>query len=167
MSSFELEYSDIFKTNEMYSKNKVPVFVPAQIFRLASLNKIVKENPGVDLYKVFSDLSVYFQKFTGYQWGNSHYYLQNMSSTLFKFMFAKDHFTVWDISDFTVYVGRFDRNKIADAMSNYDKGIIVCSKCKETMDLKENKSHRYFAGIYCLKCWEGGMKQIEAKENYN
>jgi len=44
MSSFELEYSDIFKTNEMYSKNKVPVFVPAQIFRLASLNKIVKEN---------------------------------------------------------------------------------------------------------------------------
>jgi len=167
MSNFELEYPDTFKRKATYSDKKEPMFEPAQIFSLGDLEKIVNDNLEADLYKLFSDLSAYFQKFTGYQWGNTHYYLHDYSSTLFKFMFGGKDLTIWDIHDFTVYVGKFNRLEIACAIKKYERGIIQCSKCRQDMDFKENRSHRYFAGIYCLKCWEGGMKQIEAKENYN
>jgi hypothetical protein len=167
MTSIKLEYPDVFKRKAAYSKEEAPLFVPAQIFTLSDLDKIYVNSQKDDITKMFSDLSIYFQKFTGYEWGNTHYYLQSLFGTLFQFLFTKGGITIWDIRQHQVFVGEYDPARIRMTLDDFEKGIIVCSKCRDKMDYNENKSHRYFAGTYCTKCWEGGMKQIEAKETYD
>ena len=48
-------------------------------------------------------------------------------------------------------------------------GIVRCTGCGDEVHThsKKNYGGRYFAGTYCTKCWEGGVKQKAAAENYN
>ncbi len=49
-------------------------------------------------------------------------------------------------------------------VEQYTKGIYHCSDCDAEMT---EIAGRYFAGIYCEKCWAQKWKAIEAKETYN
>jgi hypothetical protein len=168
MSALELEYPNIFKDKSYYNIENSR-FEPAQIFSLSNLEKIVRDCTENDIYKEFSKLSAYFQKFTGYMWGNAHFLLHSdSSSSLFKFLFSSSGFiTIWTLSDITLYCGEFDNVKINLAIRNFENDIIACSKCHINMVYSKNKSNRFYAGIYCEKCWIGGVKQQEARENYN
>ena len=55
---------------------------------------------------------------------------------------------------------------IESATEEYCNGLIHCSKCGKKVKQSEIAG-RYFAGIYCQECWEGGVREIEARENYD
>lgn len=48
----------------------------------------------------------------------------------------------------------------------YCDGTIHCSKCGKPIR-KEAIAGRFFSGVYCSECWEGGIKQQEARETYD
>lgn len=100
-----------------------------------------------------------------------------------KTQYGPERFTItmWDEKGGTTLcvINQLVINKETDILNNENykilsqksemwmNGKMNCSKCGCEIDYKENFHHRYFAGIYCQTCWEGGMKQIEAQENYN
>lgn len=51
-------------------------------------------------------------------------------------------------------------------LDTYLEGKMRCSKCGDWIPLPTGYVRMYFAGAYCEKCWEGGMKQQEARETY-
>jgi hypothetical protein len=55
--------------------------------------------------------------------------------------------------------------EIVKTAERYGKGEYRCSKCQEWFAFPYAGS--YFAGRYCTECWEGGIKQQEARETYN
>ena len=57
-------------------------------------------------------------------------------------------------------------NVLNQCMLDYCNGIIHCSECGEPMQ-KGKYAGRYFAGVYCQKCWDGKWKEIEANETYD
>lgn len=83
--------------------------------------------------------------------------------------------SVWDygggIAIFNGIIPSENRDKfIQEALSvceKWSRGQKQCSDCGEWISYIENQSHRYFAGIYCDKCWNGKWKAIEAKETYD
>lgn len=58
-------------------------------------------------------------------------------------------------------------NGVVKRMEEFSVGYIHCSDCGEKIKYHDETGGRYFAGIYCQKCWDGKWKAIEAKENYN
>lgn len=54
-----------------------------------------------------------------------------------------------------------------EAVKLFQDGKIHCADCGKLMNYEENRSHRYFAGLYCDECWNGKWKAIEAEETYN
>jgi hypothetical protein len=74
---------------------------------------------------------------------------------------------------------KLTREEISDIkkrLEEYSHHIQHCSDCSSTMptgkDIKKTEEHQkeyggmYFAGRYCLDCWERKWKAIEAKETY-
>lgn len=54
---------------------------------------------------------------------------------------------------------------IEEVTEEYCNGSIHCSKCGKKIHQSEIAG-RYFAGIFCRGCWEGGMREIEVRETY-
>ena len=50
-----------------------------------------------------------------------------------------------------------------EAINLFKQGLIRCADCGKIMNYEENRSHRYFAGLYCDECWNGKWKAIEAQ----
>lgn len=48
----------------------------------------------------------------------------------------------------------------------YCDGTIRCSNCGKPIRMEEIAG-RFFAGVYCSECWEGGIKQQAARETYD
>jgi len=72
-------------------------------------------------------------------------------------------FPIQDMQTDTLPTREFQR--IITACENYRKGTGSCSACKTELKLTEIAG-RYFAGIYCTKCWETKYRAIEAAETY-
>lgn len=53
------------------------------------------------------------------------------------------------------------------AMSLFECGFVDCANCGRSIKYSENRDHRYYAGIYCLECWETKYKKIAEEENYD
>lgn len=83
--------------------------------------------------------------------------------------------TVYDeVGGTTVANGHFkdaDRQKVINEvirrMEDFTCGYIHCSDCGTRIKYHGEVAGRYFAGVYCQKCWDGKWKAIEAKETYN
>jgi|WetSurMetagenome_2_1015567.scaffolds.fasta_scaffold00049_31 hypothetical protein len=96
----------------------------------------------------------------------------------FSWMFHNDMLNIWDAvgSDLVAKANFVDGdekgrqsaiNKVIERMEDYTKGYIHCSDCDTKIKRHGEVGGRYFAGVYCQKCWDGKWKAIEAKENYN
>jgi hypothetical protein len=60
-----------------------------------------------------------------------------------------------------------DYNKIMNKITKfYTDDIVPCNECGKDINWK-TAAGRYFAGLFCEKCWESKWKAIEAKETYN
>jgi len=85
-------------------------------------------------------------------------------------------FSLWD--DFDRHIGEFTIRSmsqpptddfiewIEEQTKQFCEGYIPCSKCGKIISTAEIAG-RYFAGVYCRDCWEGGVKQMEARETYD
>jgi len=116
---------------------------------------------------------------SGCKYDNSHHRFSNIRGTEFRFQLFESlngfNISVWDatgsISIFSEKMPNESKQQtITDIMmicNKWDMGQVRCSDCLNWMDFNENKSHKYFSGIYCPECWERKWKAVEAKENYN
>ena len=99
--------------------------------------------------------------------------------------------TLWDYKGHTVvgswykkYEGDEDKltqeeiKPMKDRLEEFTRNVLHCSDCQTTMPTnkrirfnsdvhKEDYGGQYFAGHYCIKCWERKWKGIEAKETYD
>jgi hypothetical protein len=69
------------------------------------------------------------------------------------------------------FQGKGDRrkviNEVVNRMEEFTQGYTHCSDCGTRIKYHGEVAGRYFAGVYCEKCWDGKWKAIEAKETYN
>jgi len=124
------------------------------------------------------------KKQSGYTFDNNKTLRSNIYGDFFSILVNSNDgewdIAVWDATGGTALCTLFQEmiDKESDTLSDknykilcnvseqHSKGITPCSKCKKLLK-KEEIAGRYFAGVYCTECWEGEMKEIEAKENYN
>jgi len=131
-----------------------------------------------NVVKLMERLEAYrkeFKRITGYQWDNNHALYTNYFGKKFAIHIIESSIAVWDDSGktglLTVEInGDVVTCEVMDEIEKVTRqwmnGIIHCSACrKEIIYLKHNKN-RYFAGVYCNKCWNDKYKAIEAAENY-
>ena len=149
--------------------------VPVLVFSFQTLSKFFLEDLS-ELSKTMEELRIKSRDATSYQWDNRNFRISNSYGTEFKFSLNGNNINLWDMHDFEVFQDELPKNleerktmlnKIGKLMSDYDKGFINCSECKKQIKLAECESNRFYAGIYCNDCWEGGVRQQEARENYN
>jgi len=131
------------------------------------------------------------KKISGYQFDNPHFRVSNIYGTEFAFQIHEkskwnnvdrkfDGLGIFELSmwDYTGGTAIFDGVIPADNRQEFIDGFLAicdkwsigekkCSDCKKWINYAENRSHRYFAGIYCSECWERKWKAVEAAENYN
>jgi len=147
-----------------------------------------------DLHEFRDDLEVVrkeLKRVSGYQFDNPHFRFSNIYGTEFAFQIHEKsrydntnrNYIPLDIFDVNVwdYTGGTDLfhgtipdsdrqefiNELLMVCDKWSIGEKKCSDCKKWINYAENKSHRYFAGIYCSECWERKWKAVEASENYN
>ena len=143
--------------------------------------------------KYMEHMRIATQIITNYKWDNSHFAIENINGHIFKFNLEKYDqkdgpkplkkfiINVWDDTGATKVVDiewHQDMLKPIDPViwkkvnkfiNDYSIGIFHCSKCEKEINSKQN---RYFAGIYCDKCWTDdskgrSIKQQEAEETYD
>lgn len=148
--------------------NFEPVTVfPYSVFRELCNNYSNLEN---DLQALHNH-QIYVNK---YRWGNTHFRFSNIFGEEFAFQVHSNNIHIWNTYG-QVALGTWDLsvesnrvvNEILDISEHWTRGEMKCSDCKNWMNYKENSKHHYFAGVYCLDCWERKWKAIEAKETYN
>jgi len=53
-------------------------------------------------------------------------------------------------------------------LDKYSDGFVRCSQCGEWIKApKKQWVRRYYAGVYCQKCWDGGVAAQAAADNYD
>jgi len=126
---------------------------------------------------------------TGYQFDNNKTFIQlGGCGDLFSFSIRAIYtpkFKAWDlhiwdykgitsITNFTVPLINKETDvftkevyyKLDQKAREFLTGKIDCSKCHTQLN-KNEVAGTFFAGSYCVKCWEGGMKREAALENYD
>jgi len=124
------------------------------------------------------------KKMSGYTFDNNKTLWSNIYGHFFSILVNNYHdewhISIWDaggstsICDITQEMVDKETDILSDVnyktlckfSEQYSRGITPCSRCGKSLK-KEEIAGRYFAGVYCTECWEGEMKEIEAKETYN
>ena len=148
---------------------------PAIIIAYSNLRMYILED--IDYFrKELEEMRKRVKLATGYQYDNSCFRTSSIYGTEFPFHLSLDNLHLWDIHSIVVAEENLSKdvelrrgalNRISKKIDLYDKGIITCSKCHEEIEMRPVRGNRFYAGIYCNDCWEGGVRQQEAKENYN
>lgn len=153
---------------------------PLNYFELNNKDGLSKKNN--QMYEILKDKK--YNTSPSILWSDSYGNLRTIMivySKTTQYGVERFNITMWDEKGGTTLcnINQPIINKEIDILSNENykilseksimwmNGKMNCSKCKCEIDYKENSRHRYFAGIYCQSCWDGGMKQIEAQETYN
>lgn len=95
------------------------------------------------------------------------------------------HLHIWDVrGTISLYSKKIKKAKTKHRQYNFDITVIDPEQLKELKKIlrawnrdstvsctkcgrpHNNLSNQYFAGVYCNTCWEGGIKQQEARETY-
>lgn len=128
------------------------------------------------LSEEIEQVSCLVRKSSNYEYDNNILRISSSYGTEFKILFSTRSIDIWDMHDFIVAKEllpddiakrKLVLSKIGQKIAKYDTGIISCSKCGKEMELQLHTQNRFYAGIYCNDCWEGGVRQQEARENYN
>jgi hypothetical protein len=158
----------------------VLVFSPDQIFDLLKRGDGVKGL--LSCLKILQDEAKVAAK---YKWSDSNIRITNTFGEEYIFYISpkknRDGFyemSIWSLGevslsevitlrdkDLSHNIGAFKH--AVHIMDRFSKGLVVCSKCGDEHKFVEIKNNRFYSGVYCQKCWDGGVKQQEAKENDN
>ncbi len=169
------DFPNRFKRTQI--NKAVGTFTPIIVFDRGVFRQLI--NGDIDgLISDMSTMNKYMSEKTLYPWGNSHFRFSNDFGEEFCFQIYKSKkgydLSVWEHTGgtlvFTSNILDNSNSVVNDALecaNRFSKGEKRCSDCKEWMNYQENKSHRYFAGTYCTKCWESKWKAIEEEETYN
>jgi len=60
-----------------------------------------------------------------------------------------------------------DYKDIKMHLDKFTDGYVRCSECGTWVNVQESKQRRYYAGIYCQACWDGGIAAQAAADDYN
>lgn len=136
-----------------------------------------------DFVEELNSIKKHYKDNSNWLQGDDVFRVRNIFGTEFSFLLTQDKYmendiytlSVWDYAgDTLVFAGRIPNNNRISFIrnfkittDNYSNGIIKCGECKKDIPYQQNRSHRYYAGIYCDKCWNEKWKSIEEKENYN
>jgi len=161
-------------------KNLSGKFTPIMMFDVYQLFELLFD--GVEKAREYIEESEKeLKKIADHKWGNSNCYLK-FNGEFFQFLISKEYdgeirLHVWSkheevletsfpLKDNKKYLENLQHH-VHYIMSRYTQGYIICSDCGEEHKRDEIQNNRYFAGIYCEKCWNKTWKAIEAKETYN
>ena len=113
-------------------------------------------------------------------WDNTGIRISNIYGQMFAVIFDEHedyiNMTIWNengsasLGTFELLENEFapgELKRFKNTMNDWTCGYMPCSKCGKRIKYLENTGHRYFAGVYCIDCWESEMKAIEANESYN
>lgn len=150
------------------------------IFNHIELENMINTKPIEELKRYLDDMQTSLRKHLGIGANiltNSNLLFTNLYGDQFAFMIHKDKITVWDHRGFTS-IGSYSPYEFKELLKDtelWSMGKSRCSDCREVTDGDKNP-RRYFAGIYCLDCWEGntgdhhgrgGWKAVESRETYD
>lgn len=158
-------------------------FVPAYIIDYSTLaNGLHDPDPFMEEIE-FTRKAL--KRVADYQWDSQTIRFSNIYGTEFKFQIHKSthlktkvvtyDFYMWDVSGQVAIYGEQYRQenvdtiikKIGDHAEKWSRGEIRCSGCGDWCVYSDIRSNNFYAGHYCLKCWNGGMKKRAEEENYN
>jgi hypothetical protein len=150
-------------------ENEYCSFEPVTVFNYMKFKEFF-ENP-TNVEEDLNKLEKYIYKCVSYKWGNSHFRFSNIFGHEFTFQIHGNTVHIWDAFG-SVSLGNYPLspdsfNEIMEISKRWVLGEKKCSDCGTWMNYRENEKHRYFAGIYCLDCWNRKWKAIEAKESYD
>lgn len=173
----------INRVSDLRTKITPALIIHVNTLRDVSLWQLIGGHKDLEYYE---DI---FKEVVNFSWGNSHQYFSN-NGTLFSFHLSYTGITVWDSAGMrTIFKATWEdgytdgdklygRNnadfkmpanvhkEMVEACYDYMAGKIRCSKC-EAKTLRHEIAGTFYAGQYCSTCWEGGVKQQAAKENYD
>ena len=121
------------------------------------------------------------QKVMDYKWDTPAIHISNIFGTSFTAHIYQNNkgkitLTLWDdrghvsLGSYLMQEYGFqgtEFTRLCDVMNDWTRGFMPCSHCGKRINYQDNSSHSYFAGIYCLECWDKTYKAKEAKETYN
>lgn len=177
---FDKKHTDGTKIPEMFLMEEwgrtVSKFSPMVMFDYITFENLLIG----DLHQLeieLDNLRIYVKNSLKFRWDNDIVAATNIYGIPFKFSIHGTHLSIWDATGGTIiFSAELDsdpikrKTQIASATKDtelYTAGKIHCSDCGEIQEYHEIGRNRYFAGLFCNKCWEGKWKAIEAKENYD
>lgn len=152
-------------------------YVPVILFpQYDFINMITGDT--AELVKGMEDTRQQAKVASGYIWDNSNFMFSDICGRMYTFQIHGNLLSVWNYTGNTSLFDGFIPqttpaekrafiNNVIHICENFSNGLAQCSSCHKDMDYEENKTHHYFAGIYCADCWEREYKEKEAKETYN
>lgn len=165
-------------------------YIAPMVFSQMDFIKLLKSDLS-EFMKNLESNRVALKEISGYYYDNSHYRFTNGYGEEFTFQINEAStwnnktrsydklgifsINVWDYIGlneiFKGTIPQNDRqdfiNEMMEASTKWSHGEKRCNDCGKWINYKENISHRYFAGVYCLDCWVRKWKAVEAAENYN
>ena len=166
-----MDISKIFLNN-----NGAPNFKPTISFDYNTFIKLFMGDLD-DLENSFGWLKKTIGSEFNFDMGSISTRLSNIYGQEFAFSFYGRDLFLWDHSGSTAIgnvqldddlkIRKEQINNIIRLTENFTNNIIECGLCDKEINYQENRKHRYFAGIYCEKCYLESIKTIADKENYN
>lgn len=141
---------------------------PLVTITFRSLQALLVEHGFNAIYKAINEASEDMRKMVDYFYSATSFRVTNAYGDTFKASLIADELTLWSSTDEALVTIRDikELNKAKAIIDAYTEGEIPCSKCDAIIKRSEIAGKMY-AGVYCKECWEGGMKQKEARENYD
>lgn len=153
-----------------FGKSDYSCFIPVIVIHYDNLCKFILEASS-SLPGELEEVRKTIKQASLYRWDNNIFRFQILTGQEFVFHLSKTSINVWDYTRDTavgVYgLTREELNRMNEECHKFTQGMKKCSSCHEWISIEENKTHRYFAGLYCQICWDNKYKAIEAKETYN
>jgi len=149
-------------------------YVPAMVIPYNEFRKKLNGDL-LQFAKELEEIRKQLKEVSGYFYDNHVCRFSNIFGTEFKFMLYDNYLSVWDYTGGTLIVeGRVPDENRWDFINNiilmseqWTKGYIQCSNCRTMIKYLDNIGHRFYAGTYCDKCWDGKWRTVESEENYD
>ena len=136
--------------------------------------------------KELDEMRIRMKQAAHYSWDNNQQRFSNLMGTEFKFFLSQGQgrgqpvfytFSFWALEGISLMSGEIipdgDRQplikKIWEICSLWCLGSLYCcnSQCGTIIPYRENMGHRFYAGIYCPKCWDERYGHLAATEKYD
>lgn len=132
---------------------------PAIYYNINDLKQFVGKS-FKEIYETTESLRKRVKEAAGYNWDNSHFFLQGISGNIISLSFSSNGISAYNDqgSEYILSVSGsvFSAKDIRDlegAVYNYAKGLRKCNECKEWVGTEHTKRYS-FAGVVCVSCYK-------------